>query len=94
MIDLKQLQSPMYHIPERKHNFEDNFREAPPEIRDLVGPVYELERTHHFNEIDKTLTDLKSLAGKKKQILIFKYIYFLFMDSNFFPHFLQAHVMR
>ena len=65
MIDLKQLQSPMYHIPERKHNFEDNFREAPPEIRDLVGPVYELERNHHFNEIDKTLTDLKTLAGKK-----------------------------
>ena len=93
MIDLKQLQSPMYHIPERKHNFEDNFREAPPEIRDLVGPVYELERTHHFNEIDKTLTDLKSLAGKKK-ISLFLNIYIFYLWIHFFPHFLQAHVMR
>ena len=44
--DLKALQGPLYHLPEIKHGFEDDFRTAPPEIKpDLVGKYLESDPT-------------------------------------------------
>ena len=44
--DLKALQGPLYHLPEIKHGFEDDYRTAPPEIKpDLVGKYLESDPT-------------------------------------------------
>ena len=33
------------------------------DIKNLVGPVYDIDNQHKFAEIDKTIQDLKSLQG-------------------------------
>ena len=52
------------------------------DVKNLTGPVYEVERTDMFSEIDKKILDLKSLQGPVNSGICREHNYFASLEKN------------
>ena len=59
--DLQTLTGPVFHI-DNKHCYEDKPHKTDLGLR-LMGPVMQIEREHHFTQIEQHMEDLKTLKG-------------------------------
>lgn len=52
------------------------------DVKNLAGPVYNIDRAHMFNEIEKKIVDLKSLQGPTYSGISRENNYFASLERN------------
>ena len=52
------------------------------DAKNLTGPIYNIERTHMFNQIEKKIVDLKSLQGPTYSGINREHNYFATLEQN------------